>query len=382
MASHATAWFTLVALVCSVALVSCNSNKASDSSPDHSKLVASTASYGKMPDGRKVNLYILTNVNGMRVQLTNYGAITVGVEVRNRAGEPADVTLGYDSLDGWLGSTSYFGATVGRYANRIAKGKFTLDGTTYTLATNDKTNHLHGGVRGFDKVLWDAKTVRTADAVGVEFTYVSKDGEEGYPGNLKVTALYTLNNANEFKAEFFATTDKPTIVNLAHHTYWNLSGGLRSILGEKLMLAADKYTPVDAGLIPTGELRDVAGTPMDFNTPTEIGARIAQVEGGYDHNWVLRNQSGEVKLAASLYDPLSGRLMEIFSDQPGIQFYSGNFLDGTVKGKGGITYLKNWGLCLETQHYPDSPNHPEFPSVVLRPGQTYHHVMIHKFSTR
>jgi aldose 1-epimerase len=336
-----------------------------------------------MPDGAKVDLYTLTNARGMKVKLTNYGAITVSVEVPDKAGKLTDVTLGYDTLDGWLKSTSYFGATVGRYANRIAKGKFTLDGKTYTLATNNGDNALHGGIKGFDKVLWNAEPVKTATSVGVKFTYLSKDGEEGYPGNLSVTAIYNLTNDNEFKAEFSATTDKPTVVNLAHHTYWNLTGGAGGdILGHELMLAADKYTPVDAGLIPTGELTAVAGTPMDFTKPTAIGARIGQVEGGYDHNYVLRNQTGRIALDARVVEPKSGRVMEISSDQPGIQFYSGNFLDGTVTGKGGVVYKKHWGFCLETQHYPDSPNKPDFPTVVLQPGQTYKHIMIHKFLTQ
>jgi aldose 1-epimerase len=340
-------------------------------------------SYGKLPDGREVDLYTLTNAGGMRVKLTNYGAITVSVEVPDRAGKLADVTLGYDTLDGWLTSTSYFGATVGRYANRIAKGKFTLDGQTYTLATNNGENALHGGLKGFDKVLWNAEPVKTPNAVGVKFTYLSKDGEEGYPGNLNVTALYTLTNDNEFKVEFSATTDKPTVVNLAHHTYWNLAGAAAGdILGHELMLAADQFTPVDAGLIPTGELAPVKGTPMDFTQPTAIGARIAQVPGGYDHNYVLRNQAGQVALAARVVEPKTGRVMEILTDQPGIQFYSGNFLDGTVKGKGGVVYQKHQGFCLETQHYPDSPNQPKFPPVVLRPGETYKHTMIHKFSAK
>jgi len=342
------------------------------------------APYGKLPDGRQADIFTLTNSGGMKVKLTNYGAITVGLEVPDADGNPADVTLGHDTLEAWLGSTSYFGATVGRYANRIAKGKFTLDGKTYTLATNNDENHLHGGVKGFDKRLWDAETVEAAGAVGVKFTYLSKEGEEGYPGNLKVTATYTLNNNNEFKVEFSATTDKPTVVNLAHHTYWNLAGAAAGdVLGHELMLAADKYTPVDAGLIPTGELKDVKDTPMDFTTPTAIGARIARVEGGYDHNFVLRNQDGgKIALAARVLEPKSGRIMEIHTDQPGIQFYSGNFLDGTVTGKGGVAYKKHYGFCLETQHYPDSPNRPDFPPVVLRPGQTYKHTMIHTFSTK
>jgi len=377
-----------------------------------SKLGLDVAPYGKMPDGTAVSLYTLTNDKGMRVKLINYGAITVSVEVPDKAGKLTDVTVGYDTLDGWLKSTSYFGATVGRYANRIAKGKFTLDGQTYTLATNNGENALHGGIKGFDKVVWNAEPVKAADSVGVKFTYLSKDGEEGYPGNLKVTVVYSLNNANEFKAEFSATTDKATVINLAHHTYWNLGGpAAGDILGHLMMINADKYTPVDAGLIPTGELKDVAGTPMDFTTPKTIGERIAQVEGGYDHNYVLRAgdpihltdkwqvvdpKSGRVmeltsdgcvtdnpiRLAAKVVDPKSGRVMEIITNQPGVQFYSGNFLDGTVTGKGGVVYKKHYGFCLETQHFPDSPNKPDFPPVVLKPGETYKHIMIHKFSNQ
>jgi aldose 1-epimerase len=347
-----------------------------------SKLGLEVGPYGKMPDGTAVSLYTLTNDKGMRVKLTNYGAITVSVEVPDKAGKVTDVTLGYNTLDGWLKSTSYFGATVGRYANRIAKGKFTLDGKEYTLATNNGENALHGGIKGFDKVVWTAEPVKAADSAGVKFTYLSKDGEEGYPGNLKVTVVYSLNNANEFKAEFSATTDKATVVNLAHHTYWNLGGpAAGDILGHLMMLSADKYTPVDAGLIPTGELKDVAGTPMDFTTPKTIGERIAQVEGGYDHNYVLR-AGDPIHLAAKVVDPKSGRVMEILTDQPGVQFYSGNFLDGTGTGKGGVVYQKHYGFCLETQHFPDSPNKPNFPSVVLKPGETYKHIMIHKFSNQ
>jgi aldose 1-epimerase len=347
------------------------------------KMTVEKAPYGNLPDGRPVDIYTLTNAKGMRVRLINYGATTVSLEVPDAGGNLTDVTLGYETLEGWLTNTSYFGATVGRYANRIAKGKFTLDGKTYTLATNNGENALHGGLKGFDKVLWDAETVQTDKEVGVRFTYLSKDGEEGYPGNLKVTATYTLNNDNEFKVAFSATTDKPTVVNLAHHTYWNLAGpAAGDVLGHVLMLNADRYTPVDAGLIPTGELKPVKDTPMDFTTPTAIGARIAQVEGGYDHNFVLRDYGKGVRLAARVTEPKSGRVMEIYTDQPGIQFYSGNFLDGTVKGKGGVVYKKHYGFCLETQHYPDSPNKPDFPTVVLRPGETYTHTMIHKFSTK
>jgi aldose 1-epimerase len=338
--------------------------------------------YGKMPDGREVHLYTLTNSNGMRVKLTDYGATTVSVEVPDSDGNVADVTLGYDTLEGWLGNTSYFGATVGRYANRIAGGTFELGGKTYTLATNDGDNHLHGGEKGFDKHLWDAEIVQTDDGAGVQFTRTSPDGEEGYPGTLQVTVLYSLTEDNEFKAEFTATTDKPTVVNLAHHTYWNLRGpAAGDVLGHELMLNADKYTPVDEGLIPTGELKAVEGTPFDFTEAKPIGKEIGKVKGGYDHNFVLNGyEPGKVRLAARVTEPATGRVMEIHTDQPGIQFYSGNFLDGTITGKGGVAYERHDGFCLETQHYPDSPNQPDFPSVTLKPGETYKHVMIHAFS--
>ena len=376
----------LILVACCMLLVSCESAAPPAGGPTEkgeTKMTIEKAPYGNLPDGRQVDIYTLTNAKGLRARLTNYGAITVSLEAPDAGGNRTDVTLGYETLEGWLTSTSYFGATVGRYANRIAKGKFTLDGKTYTLATNNGENALHGGIQGFDKRLWNAETVQTNGAVGVRFTYLSKDGEEGYPGNLKVTAIYTLNNDNEFKVAFSATTDKPTVVNLAHHTYWNLAGpAAGDVLGHELMLSADRYTPVDAGLIPTGELKPVKDTPMDFTTPTAIGARIEQVEGGYDHNFILRDYGKGVRLAARAVEPKSGRVMEIYTDQPGIQFYSGNFLDGTVKGKGGVAYKKHYGFCLETQHYPDSPNKPDFPTVVLRPGETYTHTMIHKFSTK
>jgi aldose 1-epimerase len=366
----------LLGLVGCLLLASCQGAPA-----EQAGLTLKEAPYGKLPDGRKVTIYTLTNARGMRVRLTNYGAITVGVEVPDRDGKLTDVTLGYETLDGWLGNSAHFGATIGRYANRIAKGKFTLDGETYTLATNNGPNHLHGGLKGFDKVLWKGRAIRTGQAVGVQFTYVSPDGEEGYPGNLNVTATYSLTRDNELRADFAAVTDAPTVVNLAHHTYWNLAGpAAGDVLGHKLMLNADQYTPVDAGLIPTGELKAVAGTAMDFTQPTAIGARIGQVEGGYDHNFVLRGPAGKLRLAARVVEPKSGRVMEIRTDQPGVQFYSGNFLNGSVKGKGGVAYRKHYGFCLETQHYPDSPNKSNFPSPVLRPGQTYTHTMVHKFT--
>jgi aldose 1-epimerase len=352
----------------------------------HPKGSSMKETYGTLPDGRTAELYTLVNANGLKATLTNYGAILVSIEVPDREGNLADVTLGYDTLKGWLTNTSYFGSTVGRYGNRIAKGKFTLDGKTYTLATNNDQNHLHGGIKGFDKVLWDAKPVKRSGAAGVEFTYTSADGEEGYPGNLKATVTYLLTDNDELRVEFKATTDKPTIVNLVHHSYWNLTGDPKNtILDHELMLAADRFLPVDETLIPTGELRAVKGTPFDFTQATKIGARVnaddqqLKYGNGYDHCWVLRSQSGKVALAATLHDPSTGRAMDVLTDQPGVQFYGGNFLDGTVTGKGGVKYEFRTGLCLETQHYPDSPNKPEFPSVVLRPGETYRHTMILRF---
>ena len=345
-------------------------------------MVLEQSDYGRLPDGRPAHLFTLRNDAGMRVRLTDYGAITVSVEVPDRDGRVADVTLGFGDLAGWLGNPAHFGATVGRYANRIARGRFTLDGVTYALAANNGPNHLHGGVKGFDRALWSAAALRTERGASVTFAYVSPDGDEGYPGALTARATYGLTPANEFTAEFEATADRPTIVNLAHHTYWNLAGAASGdVLGHELMLNADQYTVVDAALIPTGEIRSVKGTPLDFTVPAAIGARIAAVEGGgYDHNFVLRGPAGELRLAARVREPGSGRVMELYTDQPGVQFYTGNFLDGSVTGKGGVVYRKHGGFCLETQHYPDSPNRPEFPSVVLRPGATYRHRMVHRFS--
>ncbi len=386
MTSSKLGWLLLGLGACGFLLASCGEGPApSPEKPEGDFEVSiEESAYGKMPDGRDVHLYTLTNSGGMRVTITDYGAQTVSVEVPDKDGKVGDVTLGYDTLKGWLGNTSYFGATVGRYANRIAKATFELDGKTYTLAANNGENHLHGGLKGFDKCLWNAEMVETPDGAGVKFTRTSPDGEEGYPGTLQMTALYSLSGDNAFKAEFTATCDKPTVINIAHHTYWNLRGpAAGDVLGHELMLNADKYTPVDEGLIPTGELKAVAGTPMDFTQPKPIGKEIGEVEGGYDHNFCLNGYDpGKVRLAARVAEPTTGRVMEIHTDQPGIQFYSGNFLDGTITGKGGVTYAKHYGFCLETQHYPNSPNQPDFPSVTLKPGETYKHVMIHKFSTK
>jgi aldose 1-epimerase len=338
--------------------------------------------FGKLPDGTAVELFTLTNAKGVNARLMTYGAILVSLEVPDRDGRTGDVVLGYDALDGYVKNSPYFGAIVGRYGNRLAKGRFALDGKTYTLATNNGENHLHGGLKGFDKVVWKAEETRPAGAVGVKFSYLSKDGEEGYPGNLAVTVEYTLNDANELAIAYTATTDKATPVNLTHHSYWNLAGAKIDILGHELELAADRFTPVDKGLIPTGVLAPVKGTSMDFTTPMAIGARIGLVEGGYDHNYVL-NRTGEgLAFAARVTDPVTGRILEIRTTEPGIQFYSGNFLDGTIAGKGGIVYGKHSGLCLETQHFPDSPNHSNFPTTILKPGQTYKSVTVHRFSAK
>ncbi|MBN1417268.1 MAG: galactose mutarotase [Planctomycetes bacterium] len=345
--------------------------------------------FGKTPDGQAADLYTLTNANGVRMRVTNYGGIIVSLEVPDRAGKPDDVVLGYDKLEDYIKASPYFGAIVGRYGNRIAKGKFTLDGVEYTLVTNNGENHLHGGTKGFDKVLWAAKEVKQPDAVGLELTYTSKDREEGYPGNLSAKVVYLLTNENQLKVDYTATTDKATVLNLTQHTYFNLAGaGTRDILDHVVMIDADRFTPVDEGLIPTGELRPVKGTPFDFTTPTAIGARIGEDDeqlklgGGYDHNFVLNGTPGELRLAARVEEPTTGRILEVSTTEPGVQFYVGNFLDGSNIGKGGRAYKHRYGFCLETQHFPDSPNKPEFPTVVLKPGETYRHTTVFAFSAK
>ena len=338
--------------------------------------------FGRLADGMAVDIYTLTNKSGIEARVMTYGAILVSLRLPDRNGAFADVNLGFDNLEGYLGTHPYFGVIVGRYANRIAKGRFTLDDVEYTLAQNNNGNSLHGGLKGFDKVVWKPEPVQTADAVGVKLTYLSKDMEEGYPGNLSVTVVYMLTNDDELKISYEAETDKKTPVNLTNHAYWNLKGeGNGDVLGHVLRIEADKYTAVDsaANLIPTGEILSVSGTPFDFTSPHAIGERIAQVEGGYDHNFVLRDGGGKLALAARVEEPGSGRAMEIYTDQPAIQLYTGNFLDGTVVGKGGKAYQKHYAFCLETQHFPDSPNHPNFPSTILEPGQKYRTVTVHKF---
>lgn len=339
--------------------------------------------------GQAVDLYVLTNANGLKASITNYGGTMISLVTPDKNGKMEDILLGYDNVDGFVANSPYFNALIGRYGNRIGKGKFTLDGKGYTLAVNNGENSLHGGLKGFDKVIWAAEPFENADGVGVKLAYLSKDMEEGYPGNLLVNVVYTLNNKNELTIDYLALTDKPTVCNLTNHNYYNLTGNTKSnILAHILTLNADKFTPVDKALIPTGELRPVKGTPMDFTKPAEIGARIndkdQQIEfgGGYDHNWVLNKKGNELSHAATLYEPTSGRVMEVWTEELGIQFYAGNFLDGTITGKGGVVYNKRWGMCLETQHFPDSPNKPQFPSTTLRPGQLYKTSTVHKFYSK
>ncbi|HET8925760.1 MAG TPA: aldose epimerase family protein [Candidatus Acidoferrum sp.] len=344
--------------------------------------------FGKTPDGQAVELYVLTNRGGMEATITTFGGAIVSLKVPDRDGKLADVVLGYDTLDGYVNDKSSFGPIIGRYANRIGHAQFTLDGKTYNLAKNNGENSLHGGVKGFSKQVWAAKQITAKDGQSVELSYISKDGEEGFPGNLKVSVIYTLTDANALRMEYSATTDKKTVVNLTNHSYFNLAGeGSGDVLITKFTIEADKFTPVDAGLIPTGELRDVQGTPFDFRKATAIGARIHQDDEqlklghGYDHNFVIRGGGGgSAVLAARAVDPSSGRVLEVWTTEPGVQLYTGNFLDGTTAGKAGKTYAPRTAFCLETQHYPDSPNKPSFPSVVLNPAERYHTVTTYKFS--
>lgn len=337
---------------------------------------------GKTSNGTVVDRYMLTNCHGLRIAMLTYGATITSVEVPDRNGKVDNIVLSLDSLQGYLDGHPYFGSTVGRYANRIAKGRFSLLGKEYKLATNNGANHLHGGNVGYDKAVWKAEPVETADSVGVVFTHVSPDGDEGYPGKLNLQAVYTLTDGNELNIEYTATTDAPTVVNLTNHAYWNLAAATRDVLGHELMLNADRYLPVDAGLIPTGELRAVKNTLMDFTTPHTLGSRIAQVEGGYDHCYVINKGEGKgPTLTARVVEPTSGRTMEVYATQPGVQLYTGNFLDGSLR-RGNTAFTKNFAFCLETQHFPDSPNQPSFPSTVLTPGQTYRHITIHKFGVK
>lgn len=343
--------------------------------------------FGKMPSGEEVSLFTLSNAKGMQVGIITYGARVASIKVPDKAGAVADVVLGFDNLEGYLGNNPYFGAVVGRYGNRIAKGKFSLNGTEYKLAVNNGENALHGGLLGFDKRVWTAKESVSPEGQKLELTYVSKDGEEGYPGTLTATVVYTLTDANELRLDYSSTTDKDTVANITNHSYFNLAGqGDSDVLPLQVTLNASKFTPVDKGLIPTGELRPVDGTPFDFRQPHAIGERIdadydqIKLGGGYDHNLVADGAAGTLRSVAKVVDPKSGRTMELSTTEPGVQFYTGNFLDGTITGKGGKVYKRRYGFCLETQHFPDSPNHPDFPTTTLKAGATYKSTTVFKFS--
>jgi len=353
------------------------------------KFMVKQEPFGMSRDGKPVDLFTLTNPQGMEVRAMTYGGVIVSLRVPDRNGHLADVVLGYDKLDGYLAQSPYFGAIVGRYGNRIANAKFTLDGKDYLLAKNNGPNSLHGGIKGFDKVVWHAESFQKNGQAGLILKYTSRDGEEGFPGTRQVTVTYTLSDKNGLTFDYQATTDKSTPVNLTNHSYFNLAGeGSGDILNHELLLNAERFTPVDVTLIPTGEISAVQGTPLDFTHSTLIGARIAQKDkqlafgGGYDHNFVINRQGQGLVLAARVYERASGRVMEVYTTEPGVQFYSGSGLDGSITGKHGHIYKTRFGLCLETQHYPDSPNKPNFPSTILRPGETYHSSTVYRFSTR
>ena len=356
----------------------------------HPKSSISKADFGKLPAGKLVGIYTLRNSRGAEARIMTYGGIVQSLKLPDRNGKFDDIVLGYDDLAGYLSEKGYFGPLIGRYGNRIGGAKFSLADRTYALAANNNGHSLHGGRKGFDKVVWQVAAAKVGEN-GPELilTYLSPDGEEGFPGNLKVVAEYSLTEDNELKVEFTAKTDQPTVLNLTHHSFFNLRGqGNGDILGHEVMIRAGQTTPVDKGLIPTGEFADVTGTPFDFRKPALIGARIndpdpvLQYGSGYNHNWVIAKPLGQFGLQARVVEPDSGRTMEVWSNEPGLQFYAGNSLDGTVKGKGGVAYQSHAGFCMEPQHYPDSPNKPQFPSVVLKPGETYHNLIIYKFSVQ
>lgn len=378
-----------------VLMAACNAPKKDISSNESAKDTVTAAasisetSFGSLPDGTPLKLFKLRNASGIEADITNYGGIITSLRTPDRNGNLEDIVLGYDSLAGYLKAPSFFGALVGRYGNRIANGKFKLEGKTYTLVQNNGKNHLHGGTKGFDKVVWTPEASSTADSATLKLSYLSKDMEEGYPGNLQVTVTYTLTNDNELKIHYEATTDKPTVVNLTNHSYFNLTGNTRrDILDHTLTLNASKYIPVDDGLIPTGKIEPVKGTPFDFTQPATIGSRIndnhqqIKIGRGYDHCYVFDKAPGSYGHVATLYDSASGRQMDMFTSEPGTQLYSGNFLDGSITGKFNTVYAKRYAVCLETQHFPDSPNQPSFPSVVLKPGEVYKTRTTYQFSAK
>jgi aldose 1-epimerase len=345
--------------------------------------------FDKLPDGREVSQYTLKNSAGVTAQVINYGATVRSLSVPDRNGKMADVVLGYDSVQGYMDGTAYFGAIVGRYGNRIGKGRFQLDGKQYQVTVNDGENHLHGGKVGFNKVLWDVISAVDSPEPSIRLQYVSKDGEEGYPGTVTLKVTYTLTDKNELRIDYEGTTDKTTILNPTQHSYFNLSGTFDNMIVDHLvMIDADGITPVDKGLIPTGQIMNVADTPFDFRTPRAIGAHIndqneqLELGHGYDHNWVIKSNPGQVRKVAEVYESVSGRLMTVSTDQPGLQFYTGNFLDGSAKGKNGVAYQRRTGFCMEAQTYPDAPNKPQFPSITLKPGQVYHQTTIYRFAAK
>lgn len=384
----ASGWIGLCLLACT--LVACRGNNNSESDENlraegKGKMSVTQSSYGKTADGQEVTVYTLTNKNGLVAKVMNYGATWTEMHVPDRNGKMGDVLLGFDDLDSWLTKNPFFGSTTGRVANRIAKGKFTLDGKEYTLVVNNGPNHLHGGRKGLDKQIWKAEEIKSKNGPAVRFTHRDPDMHEGYPGNLDLMVTYTLTNDDELRIDYEAKTDKPTPINLTNHAYFNLNAGKENVLDHVLMINADKYTPTDETLIPTGEIASVEGTPLDFTEPTPIGKRIKQLYdgpgAGYDHNFVLNHGGGKLGLAARVRDPDSGRVMEVHTTEPGVQLYTGNHLKD-LKGKGGQVYNKHAGFCLETQHFPDSINQPSFPSVVLRPGDTLKSTTVHKFSAK
>jgi aldose 1-epimerase len=388
--SPARRLLSVAALSAAVFLGACHKNGAEvsrnhDEKMNHNTMTNGITDFGKTKDGQQVHLYTLANANGMTAKIMTYGAIITEIHVPDRTGHTADVVLGFNNLDAYLAGHPYFGSIAGRYANRIAKGKFTLDGKEYTLAVNNGPNSLHGGLKGFDKVVWKGTgPVAVSGGQQIKLTYISKDGEEGYPGNLTTTVTYTLTDKNELKLDIDATTDKPTVLNLTNHSYFNLAGENSGTIKEHILtLNADKFTAVDSTSIPTGELKDVKGTVMDFTTPHVIGDRIEKVPGGapggYDHNYIINGGGAKLTMTAKLKDPKSGRTLELWTTQPAVQLYTGNYLDGTLTGIGGSKYEKNDAVCLETQHYPDSPNHPAFPTTTLRPGEKFHQQTVYKF---
>ena len=375
----------IIALLLILVFAGCNSGQTTNETKQTDKnMEIKKEPFGKMNDGTEIYLFTLKNEHGMVAKITNYGGILTELYVADKDANFEDVVLGFDNLEDYLGEHPHFGGTIGRFGNRIAKGKFTVDGTEYRLAKNNGENHLHGGIEGFDRKVWNAEPVETENGPALKLSYLSVDMEEGYPGNLNITVTYTVTNDNTLKIDYEAVSDKATPVNFTHHSYFNLTACKQNVLGHEVMIDADRYVIVDESLIPTGDLPVVEGTPMDFTSPKKIGARIADIPGvpvGYDHCYVVNKEPGELKLIAKVTEPESGRVMEVYSTEPGVQLYTGNFLDGSNVGKNDIVYNQYYGLCLETQHFPDSPNQPDFPSSILKPDEKYTQTTVYGFKT-